>query len=96
MPKYMRAQRKSIDSFDRLQRKLDEEAAAAQGMTTEEYLSKFDSEQDEEGNFMPRSVEDEIRSSYDLHQEKLMNSYEPVLYQIIKDPKELADKESFS
>lgn len=37
-----------------------------------------------------------IRSSYDLKNESLIEKYEPVLYQIIKDPKELADRENLA
>lgn len=86
MPKFIRAQRKSVDAFDRVQRQLDNEAAASLGMSTEEYLEKYDKSKEEEPNFRARSVEDEIRSSYDLDQEKFMKNYEPVLYQIVKDP----------
>ena len=40
MPKFLRAQRRYVNEFHKEERKIHEEAAAAAGMTTEEFLAR--------------------------------------------------------
>lgn len=37
-----------------------------------------------------------MKSTFDFHKEDIFEKYEPVLYQIVKDPKDIADKESLT
>ena len=44
--------------------------------------------------YRPELVEEMMKTTFDFHKEDLFEKYEPVLYQVIKDPKDLADQES--
>ena len=52
----------------------------------------------EQLEYTPEGVEDMMRKSFDFYKttQDKFDKYEPVLYQIIKDPRELADRESLS
>lgn len=91
MPKYLRAQRAYVESFDRLSKQVTGDEANALGMSTDEFLGQ---DGEEECAYTPEYVEDLMRNTLDLKNERLIDKYEPVLYQIIKDPKELKARES--
>ena len=69
-------------------------------MTTAEFLGKVGGhkamDQEEQFEYTPERVEDMMRKQFDFYQEDKYEKYEPVLYQIIKDPRELADRESLT
>ena len=66
MPKFLRAQRSYVETFEAAARKIDEEAAKAAGMTTEQFLAGQEEESD--FAFTPEGIEDAMRASHDLHQ----------------------------
>lgn len=99
MPKFLRAQRAYIESFEQLQRQQDEDSARSHNMTTSEFLGQIGEkamDKNEEYEYTPERVEDMMRKQFDFYKEAKYEKYEPVLYQIIKDPRELADRESLT
>lgn len=68
-------------------------------MSTSEFLGAVGDkamEREENWEYTPERVEDLMRKQFDFYKEQKYEKYEPVLYQIIKDPRELADKESLT
>jgi len=89
MPKYLRAQRNYIKQFDTSIQNVENEARAALGMNELESNSVHD-----EYVYQRESIEDLLHQRQDYQAEQKFEKYQPVLYEIIKDPKDLADKES--
>lgn len=86
MPKFLRAQRNYIN-------KLNAEAASALGMDTKSFLSS--SQEPESSNYNRETIEDLIQNKEVVEDTyPKFEKYQPVLYEIIKDPQQLADKES--
>ena len=98
MPKYLRAQRKYIKQFDDSIKAVNDDAAKAVGMTTQEFLREMGEEEagDEQyENYSRERVEDLLSSSrWPMEQPAAFQEYQPVLYEVIKDPAELQQRES--
>lgn len=68
MPKFLRAQRSYIKSFDK-------EIHASEGAP-----------QEEEYEYKRETIEDMMKRQYDYPGESKFTKYQPVLYEIVKDP----------
>lgn len=66
------------------------------GMTTQEFLAQHEQKAEEADEYTRQSMEDLIQRRYDYPDEQKFEKYQPVLYQVIKDPQELADRESLT
>ena len=99
MPKFLRAQKKYVKDLREDERRIQEEAAAAAGMTTEEWIKRnggFEA-QEEEPLYSRESIEEILyREHDDDTKQQKFEKYQPVLYQIVKDPKELYERESLT
>ena len=63
-------------------------------MTTQEFLAQEEEHREEEYEYTRESIEDLFQSQYDYQTSPEVRTYQPVLYEIVKDPSELQEKES--
>lgn len=98
MPKFLRAQKSYIKEFDDEMAKTDKQAAAALGLTTEEFMKQkgIEHENTDGESYKRETMEDLLQRQYDYEGMNTHIEFQPVLYEIIKDPQELADRESLT
>jgi len=68
-------------------------------MSTEDFMKSQGLDQentDGEGSYKRETMEDLLRRQYDYDATNSPVEFQPVLYEIIKDPQELADRESLT
>lgn len=99
LPKYLRAQNAYIGKFESEEQRINQEAASALGMSTEDFLNSTKEDQSsnqEEFKYQRETIEGMIRRQYEVQPEQKFERYQPVLYKVIKDPSELAERESLT
>lgn len=94
MPKFLRAQRNYIKEFEDEEKRINEQAAKAVGLSTSDFL-EGEGSATKEFDYHPEDIEKMMfKRKYDYEGDHKFEKYQPVMYEIIKDPRELADKES--
>ena len=56
--------------------------------------NQFMEDNEEDYQFVRESLEDMMQDKYDYEPEIKFNKYQPVLYEVVKDPQQLQEKES--
>ena len=86
MPKFLRAQRNYINDFEREVNSIKKKSGVQSDFASPE----------EEYKYHRETIEYLMSDRYDYESEQKFEKYQPVLYEVIKDPKQLADRESLA